>query len=575
MATIIIDGQNYELPEGAKFNAIQAARHFGIEIPYYCWHPALSVVANCRMCEIEVGTKDAATGEIKMLPRLTPGCQTPARDGTVLVTTSPKVLEHRKNIMELLLINHPLDCPVCDQAGECGLQDYSYSHGRATHRFVEERNMKPRKEVSDLIVLNSDRCIMCTRCVRFTREITGTAELQVMRRGDHGEIAIFPDQPLDNPLAGNVVDLCPVGALLDKDFLHNQRVWFLSKHDSVCTGCSTGCNISVEENAGKVWRHKPRHNPYVNDYWMCDEGRYGYKAANAPDLLAGMYILDGADHHGVPADRFFKRLNEDLTHRILDRQSILAILSPFLSVEEAYAAAAWVKHLTAKATLAMGPVPVSGEDVTFAPDKLTGRSGDVSYLTPRPFTISAEKAPNKAGVSLVLENACGKVVGFDEALGQIDSTPIVILFGGYPNAEWITPEQAARIRKAERVIVFDTTINPLADVADYAAGIATFAEKAGSYINRDQRLQRFDAALPPRDGVLTLLDVLAILRGTGRAPIASQTVLAEAASKIASLAKSAGGVVPEFGLNLVGQDAPIPDAGFQDDWTLANLAQVK
>ncbi|MFM7591193.1 MAG: 2Fe-2S iron-sulfur cluster-binding protein, partial [Isosphaeraceae bacterium] len=241
MATIIIDGQNYELPEGAKFNAIQAARHFGIEIPYYCWHPALSVVANCRMCEIEVGTKDAATGEIKILPRVVPGCQTPAKDGTVLVTNSKKVLDHRKNIMELLLINHPLDCPVCDQAGECGLQDYSYSHGRAEHRFVEERNVKPRKDVSDLVVLNTDRCIMCTRCVRFTREITGTAELQVMRRGDHGEIAIFPDQPLDNPLAGNVVDLCPVGALLDKDFLHNQRVWFLSKHDGICTGCASGC----------------------------------------------------------------------------------------------------------------------------------------------------------------------------------------------------------------------------------------------------------------------------------------------------------------------------------------------
>jgi NADH-quinone oxidoreductase subunit G len=396
MATIIIDGQNYELPEGAKFNAIQAARHFGIEIPYYCWHPALSVVANCRMCEIEVGSKDAS-GEIKMLPRLTPGCQTPVRDGTVLVTDSSKVLEHRKNIMELLLINHPLDCPVCDQAGECGLQDYSYSHGRAEHRFVEERNVKPKKDVSDLIVLNTDRCIMCTRCVRFTREITGTAELQIMRRGDHGEIAIFPDQPLDNPLAGNVVDLCPVGALLDKDFLHNQRVWFLSKHDTVCTGCSTGCNISSEENAGKVWRHKPRHNPYVNDYWICDEGRYGYKAANAPDLLAGNYILDAGDHHGVATDRFFKRLNEDLTHRILDKQAVLAIFSPFLSVEEAYSAATWVKHLTNRSKMALGPVPVVGQDQTFAPDKITGRSGDTSFLMPRPFTISAEKVPNKIG----------------------------------------------------------------------------------------------------------------------------------------------------------------------------------
>ena len=416
---------------------------------------------------------------------------------------------------------------------------------------------------------------MCTRCVRFTREITGTAELQIMRRGDHGEIAIFPDQPLDNPLAGNVVDLCPVGALLDKDFLHNQRVWFLSKHDTVCTGCSTGCNISSEENAGKVWRHKPRHNPYVNDYWICDEGRYGYKSANAPDLLAGNYILDAGDHHGVATDRFFKRLNEDLTHRILDKQAVLAIFSPFLSVEEAYSAATWVKHLTNRSKMALGPVPVVGQDQTFAPDKITGRSGDTSFLMPRPFTISAEKVPNKAGVSVVLNHVQGsEPLNFDEALNQAQSTPIVIVFGGSPNSDWITADQAALLRKAERVILFDSTINPLADTADYVAAIASFAEKAGSYVNRDHRLQHFDAALPTREGVWTLLDILAILTGNGRAPILSRTILAEASSKIPALAKAKGGIVPEFGLNLTGKDAPIPDAGFKDDWTLANLAQI-
>ena len=220
MATIIINGQEYTLPEGEKLNAIQMAMRVGVEIPYYCWHPALSVVANCRMCEIEVGGKDPKTGEIKMVPKLVPGCQTPAKDVTVLVTDSAKVKEHQRMIMEYLLINHPLDCPVCDQAGECGLQDYSYEYGQSVHRFVEERTVNPRKDVSDLIQLNQDRCIMCTRCVRFTREITQTGELQVMNRGNHAEINIFPGHPVDNPLAGNVVDLCPVGALLDKDFLH-------------------------------------------------------------------------------------------------------------------------------------------------------------------------------------------------------------------------------------------------------------------------------------------------------------------------------------------------------------------
>ncbi|MFM7319667.1 MAG: NADH:ubiquinone oxidoreductase, partial [bacterium] len=519
-------------------------------------------------------TKDAATGEIKILPRVVPGCQTPAKDGTVLVTNSKKVLDHRKNIMELLLINHPLDCPVCDQAGECGLQDYSYSHGRAEHRFVEERNVKPRKDVSDLVVLNTDRCIMCTRCVRFTREITGTAELQVMRRGDHGEIAIFPDQPLDNPLAGNVVDLCPVGALLDKDFLHNQRVWFLSKHDGICTGCASGCNISVEENAGKVWRFKPRHNPYVNDYWMCDEGRYGYKSANDPNLLGGTYVMDGKDHHEVPIERFFQRLTEDLTYRILDKQSVVGVLSPYLSVEEAYAAASWVKQLTNRSSLVFGPVPVVGADQTFSPDKSVGRSGDTSFLTPRPFTISAEKAPNRRGVELILEHFENQVTGLDEALGRADQAQIVIVFGGSTDAGWLSTDQVAALRRAERVILFDTIINALADQSDYVAGVATFAEKAGSYINRNDRLQRFDAALAPREGVLPLLDILAVLRGTGRAPIDSKTVLAEAAGKIAALAGARNGVIPEMGLNLKGKDVPVSDAGFEDDWTLANVASV-
>ena len=178
MATIIINGQDVTLPEGEKLNAIQAAKLAGVDIPYYCWHPALSVVANCRMCEIEVGQKDAKTGEIKMIPKLVPGCQTPAKDGTVLVTDSAKVKEHQRMIMEYLLINHPLDCPVCDQAGMCGLQDYSYEYGQSNHRFVEERTVNPKKDVSDAIQLNQDRCIMCTRCVRFTREITQTGELR-------------------------------------------------------------------------------------------------------------------------------------------------------------------------------------------------------------------------------------------------------------------------------------------------------------------------------------------------------------------------------------------------------------
>src|SRR5436305_9863380 len=346
MATIFINGQEFSLPDGEKINAIQAAQRCGVDIPYYCWHPALSVVANCRMCEIEVGTKDPRSGEIKMIPKLVPGCQTPAKDGTVIVTDSPKVKEHQRMIMEYLLINHPLDCPVCDQAGQCGLQDYSFEYGQANHRFVEERIVNPRKDVSGRIQLNQDRCIMCTRCVRFTREITQTSELLVMRRGSHAEIDVFPGRPVDNPLAGNVVDLCPVGALLDKDFLHKQRFWFLSRHKAVCTRCSTGCNIHAEENRGELWRFRARHNPHVNDYWICDEGRYSYKTANDPNLLAAMYVLRDGDHQAVAVDEAVKVVERGFQEIAQQGGVVAGLFSPFLTVEEAYLLARYLKGLS-------------------------------------------------------------------------------------------------------------------------------------------------------------------------------------------------------------------------------------
>ncbi len=309
------------------------------------------------MCEIEVGTKDPKTGEIKMVPKLVPACQTPAKDGTVLVTDSAKVEEHQRMIMEYLLINHPLDCPVCDQAGMCGLQDYSYEYGQASHRFVEERIVNPSKDVSDAIQLNQDRCIMCTRCVRFTREITQTGELQVMRRGNHAEIDVFPGYPIDNPLAGNVVDLCPVGALLDKDFLHKQRSWFLSKHDAICTRCSTGCNVKAEENRGQVWRFTARYNPLVNDYWICDEGRLATRRPTTRP--AHRLVREGRRRTSArsPVDQALNRVGQCLRRVAGDGGKVAGVISPFLTVEEAYLMATYLKGLNPANVLALGPVP--------------------------------------------------------------------------------------------------------------------------------------------------------------------------------------------------------------------------
>jgi NADH-quinone oxidoreductase subunit G len=569
MASIIINGLEHTLPEGEKLNAIQAAKRCGVEIPYYCWHPSLSVVANCRMCEIEVGSKDPKTGEVKMIPKLVPGCQTPAKDGTVIVTDSPKVKEHHRLIMELLLSNHPLDCPVCDQAGECGLQDYSYENGQSVHRFVEERDINPKKDVSDLIQLNQDRCIMCTRCVRFTREITQTGELQVRQRGHHAEIDIFRDHPLDNPLAGNVVDLCPVGALLDKDFLHTQRVWFLAKHDSICTRCSTGCNISAEENKGAIWRFKPRYNPHVNDYWMCDEGRYSYKSANDPNLLSSFYLRVNGVLGPAAIDQVLTKVTQSLTSIAKAGGKTIGILSPFLTVEEAYLLASFLKSLNPANVVALGPVPTEGEDWTTTPDLIKGRSGDTSFIVPRPFTIHAEKCPNRRGVATILEHFEDSVIDYVTALQRIQAGEFEALYVASDSIDpWIDEATARNLRKAlNTIVVQDTSVTPLAQLADAVIAGATFAEKAGSYVNADGRLQYAEAALTPRDGSLPDLDVFAILLGRSAAPIRSSEVLAELAGAIPAFAAASAGKLPEFGIPIAGAEKTgSGGTPFKDAW---------
>ena len=569
MATITINGLEHEIPEGEKLNAIQMALRVGVEIPYYCWHPALSVVANCRMCEIEVGGKDPKTGEVRMVPKLVPGCQTPAKDGTVLVTNSDKVKEHQRMIMEYLLINHPLDCPVCDQAGECGLQDYSYEHGQANHRFVEERSVNPKKDVSDEIQLNADRCIMCTRCVRFTREISQTGELQVMRRGNHAEIDTFPGYPLENELAGNVVDICPVGALLDKDFLHKQRVWFLQKHDTVCTRCSTGCNTSSEENRGQLWRFKPRFNPLVNDHWICDEGRASYKAANDLNLLSAMYIRVDNDLKPTPIDQALTEVGRKFTE-IAQRGGLIAgVLSPFLTVEEAFSMASYIKSLNPSNVLALGPIPSAGEDKTFSPDRLKGRTGDTTFVVPRPFTIHAEKCPNRKGVEAILTHFQGEVIGFEALTARVAAKEFQALYVASDAIDpWIDQAASDKLRSGVGYLVLqDTNVTPLAHLSDAVLAAATFAEKAGCYVNYQGRLQYSEAALPPRDGALADLDILAILSGRGKGPIRSSEILAELAAAIPSFAVEVDGKVPTFGA-VLGEAVPaLAAVTFSDPWT--------
>ncbi|MGL4419985.1 MAG: 2Fe-2S iron-sulfur cluster-binding protein, partial [Gemmataceae bacterium] len=295
MPTVFVNDEPVEIGS-QRLNCVQAAELAGQHVPHYCYHPGLSVVASCRMCMVEVG--ELKDGKVTMQPKVVPGCQTPVKDGTVIVTgdyatkRNPKhaplaydaaykpadrAKKAQADTLEGLLLNHPLDCPVCDKAGECKLQDYSYEYGRSESRLVDEKNQPPNKpNLSSKITLFTDRCIMCTRCVRFTREISGTAELMVVGRGHHEEIDVFPGRPLENKLSGNVVDLCPVGALGSKDFLYTQRVWYMKTTDNVCPGCSTGCSIHTDTNKEIVYRLRARENPDAQGYFMCDEGRWGY-----------------------------------------------------------------------------------------------------------------------------------------------------------------------------------------------------------------------------------------------------------------------------------------------------------
>jgi NADH-quinone oxidoreductase subunit G len=502
MAVVYVNNQPVGIGS-AKLNLIQAAMKGGVFIPHYCWHPGLSVVASCRMCLVEVGERKP-DGEITMQPKVVPGCQTPARDGTVIITNSDKARHAQAQTLESLLLNHPLDCPVCDKAGECLLQDFSYNFGRSQSRMVDVKNTPPNKpNISEKITLFTDRCIMCSRCVRFTREISGMAELQVINRGDHAEIDIFPGQPLDNKLAGNVVDLCPVGALCSKDFLYKQRVWFLKAQKSVCADCSTGCSIFVDHNKDIVYRLRPRENPQAQGYFMCDDGRYGFHYANSEQRLTQPLVRRHTKDNGALAPGTYEAVLPALRTELAevaarDGSAVAGIFSPFLTCEEAYLFAKFLKGLSGDARLALGNIPVFGEDDTYPKDR-HGRP-----VLPVKFTIRAEKCPNRRGVEEILRHFQGEVLRFDDVLGMAGQGGLhaIYIAAGYPprDATWITPTQAEALARAPLVIVQDLFASPASDVAKYVLPAASFAEKDGTFVNNAGLAQAVRWAIrPPQD----------------------------------------------------------------------------
>ena len=487
MAQVTINGKAYGFEKGEKI--LQVALRHDVEIPHYCYHPSMSIPASCRICLAEVWAPNPKTGALEAMPQLKPTCQTDCSDGMVVYTDSPRSIANQKSVMELLLINHPVDCPVCDKAGECYLQDYSHEYGRGQSRFLEEKVKNPKKDIGPDILLYSDRCIMCTRCVRFTREVTGTDELMVDGRGDREMIDVFPGKPLDNPLAGNVVDLCPVGALLDKDFLFQQRVWFLTKTASVDGLTASGDNISVEHHDGRVHRVKPRENTEVNKWWITDEVRYGWKFVHREDRLKLPAVrgMDAFTLEQAPEawEAGLAKANEVVGGAARSGKRLGLLVSPMLSCEDAFLLASWVLTHDPKAELAVGPVPVHGQDKSF----------------PGGFTMYAEKAPNARGVRRVLEAlAAGRPVhdaaAFEKAAAS-GALGAAVITGNYPS-DWVSNGMAEALRKVPFMLV-DTLPTALTGMAEVVLPGAAWVEKSGSFESAKGRLQGFDRAITPVD----------------------------------------------------------------------------
>ena len=475
-----------------KYKTLIGALHdLGYDVPHFCYHPGLSPDGNCRMCY--VNQIDVMSGKPLMAPNLTYqpiqmypkpiiSCREPLNPrGMVIETETPDVIKARSWVMEFLLINHPLDCPVCDKAGECMLQNNSFDHGNADSRFQEAKNEKAPKELGKAddphaIKLWTDRCITCTRCTRFLDEVSGTSELYVINRGDRSEIDIAPGHPVDNPLQGNIVDICPVGALIDKSLMFTYRAWYLRPSKSICPDCSKGCNINVEVQKEYVRRLQPRENVEVNGWWMCDYGRHDFHYINAANRVL-MCKADGnasLDIHGVT-----KSAGEKLAqYAKKDPESIAGLVSAWLTVEELHV----FKSLFADTlgSLKVGLIAqAAGKEETFPG-----------------FKIEADKNPNRAGAKRVfgdaVESQTAKIIGGIKA-GKIKALYIV---NNMPN--YVPPPELLEVLgRLEFLVVQDMLNGPLTAAAHVVLPGSSYAEKDGVFINAQNRAQLVRRAIDP------------------------------------------------------------------------------
>ncbi len=475
MPKITLNGQEVEVQDG--LNLIQAAESVGVTIPHYCYHPGLPIDGNCRMCLTEV---EGARG-----PQI--ACNTFVKEGMVVKTDTPAVEKMRKGVQEFLLLNHPIDCPICDQAGECRLQDYYMEYGQYDNRsMVEKVEKKKAVDLGPTVVLDQERCILCSRCVRFCESVTETGELVIANRGDHSAIETFPGMELDNPYSVNVVDLCPVGALTSKDFRFKQRVWFLQTAKSVCTGCAKGCAIDVDHKDGEVFRYRPRHNPDVNSYWMCDEGRFSYKRINEDRLRTA--LIEGREAaYGTALDAVVTKLKSVV--ELYGAESVAVVGSPHGTVEDNF-----LVNRLAREVIGTSKVWA----LALTPD---GSQDD--------FLRRADKTPNRTGVKFLGLNDDAESLKAALASGAIRMLVMV-------NTDLLTEGDGSwqeALSKVPTTVLFGTHETEGARKAGVSLPIAMHVETYGSFVQENGILQKIMRAFDPTGDVLPTWEAVGMLAG--------------------------------------------------------------
>jgi NADH-quinone oxidoreductase subunit G len=468
MPKLSIDGREVSVPDGTT--VIQAAERLGIFVPRYCYHPGLTIAGNCRICLVDV----------EKFPKLQIACNTPVAEGMVVRTNNPKAEEGRRAVLEFLLANHPLDCPVCDQSGECDLQNFYLNFGLYDPRFREQK-VKKHKAVAlgPHVMLDQERCILCSRCVRFTDEITKTGEFGIFNRGDHAELGIYPGMDLNNRYSANVVDICPVGALTERDFRFKARVWYLSSAPTVCSGCSQGCNIDIHyvldrphlNDGVRIVRIKPRYNPDVNKWWLCDEGRYGFGWVDRARLRKV---------RGPSGDATWEQALAAIAAALRGAQAVarIAILtSSQQSNEELFL----IREIFRNALDARVSASV--------PQK-AGSSDD--------FLIKADKTPNAAGATilgLAGDNALTAADIVNDGLaGNLDFLWVM----GHDLVDLFGQDTARKLAGQVKLFVFSgTNENATVPLAHWVLPTAAYVERDGTLVNCHGRVQRIGRAFPP------------------------------------------------------------------------------